>query len=90
MPISREEFDAERVDISIPIVQLLEANADLAYTTLEVQQRLLERFGRVASPGEVGAALINLFEAGLVERKEIGLQLRYAIVVVAERESGES
>ena len=46
MPISREEFDRRRIDLDVPIADLLAADPDLAFTAGEVGQLLEEHSGK--------------------------------------------
>ena len=85
VPISRDDFEAGRVDIAGPIAEILSANPEIAYTGHEVRDRLQSLFGRSASLGEVAVALNRLVEDGVVEARDIGLERRYAIVLSGEQ-----
>ncbi|MFQ6026727.1 MAG: hypothetical protein ACE5Q6_04335, partial [Dehalococcoidia bacterium] len=56
-PISREEFRNRRIDLTLPIVGMLEDYPDLAFTSDEVHQMLAQTRGRDATPDEVNQAL---------------------------------
>ena len=71
MPISREEFQAGRIDLTLPIRQILESSADLSFNAEEVRVLLSQELARDASIEDVGIALERLVTDGHVEAKEI-------------------
>ena len=71
MAISREEFDSGRIDILMPIRQVLENYPDLALDAQRVWELLAQTRLRVASYEEVVLALNRLVDMGQAEAKEI-------------------
>jgi hypothetical protein len=87
VPISREEFRQRRIDLSLPIADLLAANAELAFTVDEIRRLLVETIGRNESLDEVEHALEALVSQGRAEKAEVakGNEINggywYAIVI---------
>ena len=79
MPISKGEFDAGRLDLTVPIVQILGANPEFAYTAQEIADRLHRNVERRATAGEVAAYLDHLVRTGMVQISEVGPQRWYTI-----------
>lgn len=80
MPISLEELRARRVDLTLPILKLLEDRSAAAYTAEEVRGMLKQKLGKGLSLQKVTTALEDLVKAGCVEVKEIAGQRWYAII----------
>ena len=72
MPISRQEFDDRRLDLRVPIYQILDASRHLAFTAAEIQGRLLTIFQRRATVTEVAYLLESLVAKGQVMAEELG------------------
>ena len=71
MPISREEFQAGRIDLTLPVRQLLESRGDLSFNAEEVRELLAQMLARDALIEDVVTALENLVTEGHAEAKEI-------------------
>ncbi len=84
MPISREEFEAGKLDLTVPIRQLLEANPEFAFSAEEIVVRLSEIADRNATVLEVAQQLDDLVQGGVVDSKELGGQMRYIIILTDE------
>ena len=84
MPISREEYESETLHISIPILAILNANRDIAFSAEDIQQRLNDRFERRATEAETASALDKLVEDGVVGTKELAGRRWYIIMVGRE------
>ncbi len=84
MPISREEFEFRRLNLLLPIRQILEANEHLAFNATEIQQRLVNTFGRRSTTSEVAQALNSLVSAGVVEYAEFAGDQWYTIATSSE------
>ena len=80
MPISREEYRRGRIDLSIPVLDLIASRPDLAFTTEDVRQLLYQTAMRDASLGDVGLALETLVVRGEIELREIRGSQWYTIV----------
>ena len=85
MPLSREEFDQRRIDLTLPIVGLLSNRPDLAFTAEDVLQILIGRSARNVTAQEVQQALEALVSRGQIEVAEIEGQQWYAYTVVERR-----
>ena len=85
MPISRDEFEQGRIDLALPIADLLSRRPDLAFTAEEVQQMLRETSARVATLKEVTEALESLVSQRQLEGKEIEGRQWYTYPVVERR-----
>ncbi len=57
MPLSQEEFEAGRSDLTVPLANLLRGFADQVFTAEEVRQLLMEIEGRQAATDEIVQAL---------------------------------
>ena len=79
MPISREEFEAQSVDLSLHIFRLLKDNADLAFTAEEIRQMLIQ-IGRAVGLQEVIEGLEELVQKGEAKRAEISGQRWYTVL----------
>ena len=79
MPISRQEFDDERADINVPIMQYLGVRRDEAFTAGEILTALLDVYGRRITIAEVVNSLGNLVNAGRIESKEMAGVPMYTI-----------
>ena len=64
MPLSREEFDAGRIDLTIPVRQVLETRPDLSFNSEEVRELLLQSQSRQATYEQVVLALEQLVSEG--------------------------
>ena len=71
MPISREEFEAGRIDLAFPVRRVLEDNPGAARTAEEVRDLLAQIQARNASVEDVAVALRRLVEQGYVETNEV-------------------
>ena len=63
MPISQEEVEEGRFDLAFPIVPILTDSPDLGFNAQEVQQLLMEIYGRYALLVDVERALEILVRA---------------------------
>ena len=79
MPISKGEFEASRLDLTVPILQILEANPESAYTAQEIADRLFRNFERRATAGEIAQHLSHLVRGGTVRIEEVGGQRWYTL-----------
>ncbi len=70
MPISRQEFDDGRLDLSVPILQFLSLRNGEAFTADEVLDELLNYYGRRVTQSEVVVALDDLVKAARLESKQ--------------------
>ncbi len=80
MPISREEFDRDRVDSSSAVCDLLSGSPGLAFTLEEVRQLLMEVGATEAALEGVEEELDQLISQGLVGSREMGGQRWYVVV----------
>ncbi len=72
MPISRQEFNERRIDLTFPITDMLVARPDLAFTVEDVRNYLAENSGRDESLDDVELALEALIANGTAEKAVIG------------------
>ena len=70
MPISREEFDARRLDLGVPILQFLALRSGEAFPADEVLDELINYYGRRATQAEVVVVLDDLVQAGRLESEQ--------------------
>ena len=80
MPVSREELEEGRIDLTFPIVQILAGNPDLGFNAQEIRQLLMEIHGRDASLVEVERALEILVQRDRVQMTEMTDQRWYTVV----------
>ena len=80
MPISREELEEGRFDLTFQIVQILTGSPDLGFNAEEVRQLLMEIDGRDALVVEVEMALEILVQRDRVRMREMGGRRWYTIV----------
>ena len=80
MPISREELEEGRFDLTFPIVQILEDRPDLGFDAEEVRQLLMEIDGRDEPLVEVERALEFLVQRDRVQMREMEGQRWYTVV----------
>ena len=80
MPISREELEEGRIDLTVPIVGILTSRPDLGLSAHEIQQLLLETDRRNAPIAEVERALEILVQRDRVRMGAIENQRWYTIV----------
>lgn len=80
MPISREELEQGRIDVSLPIARLLADRSDLGFGADEVQQLLMDLEGRNIGLDEVEQALEALVGRGRVQMGEVAGRRWYTIV----------
>ena len=80
MPISREEFDRDRVDSSSAVCDLLSGSPGLAFTLEDVRQLLVEVGATEAGLEGVEGELEQLVAQGLVASRETGGQRCYVVV----------
>ena len=80
MPISREELEEGRIDLTVPIVGILASRPDLGFSAYEIQQLLAETDGRNAPLVEVEEALQVLVQRNRVQMGEIDDQRWYTVV----------
>ena len=88
MPISREEYRRGRIDLAIPVLDLIASRPDLAFTPEDVTQLLFQTALRDASPGDVGLALETLLTQGQIEMREIQGSRWYTVVEREDRRLG--
>ena len=88
MPISRGEFQQRRIDLTVPILDLLSGRSDLAFTVEDIQQVLLETSWRRAVLEEVQQALATLVSSGRVEVAEFEGHRWYTVVERVQRRLG--
>ena len=88
MPISREEYRRGRIDLSIPVLDLLASRPNLAFTPEDVRQSLSQTALRDASLDDVDLALEALLVQGVIEMKEIQGSRWYTVVELEERRLG--
>ena len=81
MPISREEFHRRRIDIAVPIANVLAGFPNRAFTADEVRQLLIDAEARIVTLEDIELALANLVSESRVERTEIGGQRWYIITI---------
>ena len=79
MPISRQEFGDERLDLSVPILQYWGARSEEAFTAQEILDALSDIYERRATPAEVAVVLLDLVDASLLEMKQYAGMVLYAI-----------
>ena len=70
MPISRQEFDEGRLDLSVPILQFLGLRNGEAFTADEILDELLNYYGRRVTETEVVVVLEDLVKADKLESKQ--------------------
>ncbi len=80
MPISREELEEGRIDLTFPIVRILTGDPDLGFNSQELQQLLADIDGRDAPIAEVERALEILVEPNRVQMREMEDQRWYTAV----------
>ena len=80
MPISREEFDAGHLDLSLPIRRLLQGSSETAFTLEEVQELFERATGRTVSLDQETQALDRLVAQEQMERTEIDGEPYYVII----------
>ena len=80
MPISREELEQGRIDLTFPITRILASMPDLGFSPDEVHQLLLETEGRRAGIAEVEEALEALLLRERVQVREMEGLRWYTIV----------
>ena len=81
MPISRGEFEDGRTDLSVPILQYLNARRNEAFTSDEVLYALTTIYERRATVTEVSGLLRALARSGNIETKEVSGTQMYTIIV---------
>ena len=79
MPISREEFDQGRIDLAVPIMDLMAGRPAEAFTAPEVLDFLRDVAGRRATLGEIAFALEFLVTRRWALGKVVGGDRRYTI-----------
>ena len=78
MPLSREEFEAGLIDLTIPIRQVLENRPDLSFSSEEIRELLLQSQSRNATYEQVVLALEQLVSEGRAIARVIeGVQMVY-------------
>ena len=85
MPISRDEFEAGSLDLTVPIRQIFDANANFAFSAEEIAERLFEIVGRRSTEAEVAVLLDGLHAAGVLESNDLGGTRWYITIVNEER-----
>ena len=80
MPISREELERGRIDLTLPIIKIIAGRPDLGFSPDEVQQLLAETEGREAALPEVEEALESLVLRERVRAREMEGRRWYTIV----------
>ena len=77
MPLSQEEFELGRSDLTVPLANLLRGFADQAFTAEEVRQLLVDIEGRQAAIEDIVQALEALVAQQRVRKNEIEGQQWY-------------
>jgi len=77
MPITRQEFDSDRIDLGLPIFDFLKDRSDLAFSAEELRHMLQQTTGRDVGIEAVEEALVSLVSQARVHRKEIAGQRWY-------------
>ena len=77
MPLSQEEFELGRSDLTVPLANLLRGFADQAFTAEEVRQLLVDIEGRQAAIEDIVKALEALVAQQRVRKKEVAEQQWY-------------
>ena len=85
MPISRQEFNERRIDLTFPITDLLVARPDLAFTVQDVRNYLAENSGRDESVDDVESALEALIANETAEKTVIEGEQWYITIIVERR-----
>ena len=80
MPLSREEFEAGLIDLTIPIRQVLESRPDLSFSSEEIRKLLLQSQSRNATYEQVVLALEQLVSEGRAIARVIEGSKWYTIV----------
>ena len=80
VPISGQEFEEGRINLSHPIRELLANFSGTAFTPEEVQQLLFATNGRNAKLEGIERALEGLVSGGRVQRKEIAGRRWYTVI----------
>ena len=80
MPISREELEEGRIDLTFPIVRILTDNPNLGLSAEEVLQLLNEIDGRDPPIVEVERALEILIRRERVQARDVEDQRWYTLV----------
>ena len=80
MPISRQELEEGRIDLTIPIVRILTGRPDLGFNAQEIQQLLVETDARNVPLVEVERALGILVQRNRVQTSELNEQRWYTLV----------
>jgi Fe2+ or Zn2+ uptake regulation protein len=81
MPISRQEYDDERLNFGVQVLQYLRARNNEAFAADEILYALLEVYERRVTPAEVVVTLEDLLNSGLVESKVIAGGRVYTIAI---------
>ena len=81
MPISREEFEDGRTNLSVPILQYLNTRRYEAFTADEVLYALATVYERRATVLEVSGILRTLVNSGNIETKEVSGSRMYTIII---------
>ena len=71
MPLSQEEFDLGRSDLTVPIADFLRGFPDQAFTAEEIRLTLVQSGGRDATEIDIEQALEVLVQQARVRAKEI-------------------
>ena len=80
MRLSREEFEAGLIDVTIPIRQVLESRPDLSFSSEEIRELLLRSQSRNATYEQVVLALEQLVSEGRAIARVIEGSKWYTIV----------
>ena len=88
MPISREEFEPGRIDLTLPILRLLTKLPNLAFTADDVHQMLNDSEARGVTLEEVDEALKSLVAQEQIQEREIQGYRWYTVVEKIERRLG--
>jgi hypothetical protein len=84
MPITRQEFDEGRIDLAVPIVDILEGRPFQAFTAQELLDTLIKDEGQRATILETIGALESLVRRQIVVKKEIS---GYPMYTIGERQT---
>jgi hypothetical protein len=80
VPISGQEFEEGRINLSHPTLELLTNFSGIAFTSQEVQRLLIDANARNAELEDIERALESLVREGRVQRKEIEGRRWYTVI----------
>lgn len=80
MPLSRREFEEGRIDLAVPIFEVLAGLSGVAFTAEEIRQMVARTYERNSALEETEEALADLISQERVESKEIENERWYTVV----------